>query len=121
MKEKIKRILQFLLNPKFVLCFGIGWMITNGWSYILFGLGTFLNIEWMIYVGGGYMALLWVPATPEKLITFAIAIFLMKRLFPDDKKTLGVLKDLHAKARRSWQNFCQKHKKKSKPVRRDPL
>ena len=116
MKEKIKKILQFLLNPRFLLCFGLGWMITNGWAYILFSLGTALGIGWMSYVGGGYMALLWVPATPEKLLTFAIAVYLMKRLFPHDQKTLGVLKDLHAKAKRSWQNFCQNHKKKSKTI-----
>lgn len=104
MREKIKKIAQFLFNPKFLLCFGIGWMITNGWSYILFAFGTFLKIEWMIYIGGGYMALLWVPGTPEKLITFAIAIFLLKRFFPNDQKTLGVLKALHSKARNYKKN-----------------
>ena len=104
MKEKCKKLVLFIFNPSFLLCFGMGWMITNGWSYILFALGTFLEIEWMIYVGGGYMALLWVPGTPEKLITFAIAVFFLKRLFPNDQKTLGVLKELHAKAKERKNN-----------------
>ena len=90
-KYWLKKILQFLLNPRFVLCFGIAWMFTNGWSYILFALGTFLKIGWMIAVGGGYMAFLWLPVSPEKIVTVAIAIWLLKRLFPKDEKTLAVL------------------------------
>ena len=104
MKHILKKITRFIFNPSFLLCFGIGWMITNGWSYLLFAFGTFLKIEWMSYVGGSYMALLWIPGTPEKLITFAIAIFLLKRLFPHDEKTLGVLKELHAKAKTHKKN-----------------
>ena len=46
-KKKIKltiwRILQFLANPRFLLCFGLAWLITNGWCYILFGIGTCLS------------------------------------------------------------------------------
>ena len=110
MKQKIKKILQFLLNPRLLLCLGLAWMITNGWSYILFALGTACGIEWMAAVGGGYMALLWVPATPEKLITCAIAIFLLKRLFPHDKKTLGVLKDLRHNANAAWHAWKEKRK-----------
>ena len=72
-------------------------MITNGWSYVLFGLGTFLDIPWMIAVSGAYLAFLWLPFTPEKLITLAIAIILLKWLFPKDEKTLGILKDMHKK------------------------
>ena len=88
---------MFLLNPRLLLCFGIGWMITNGWSYILLGLGILLNIQWMIAVGTGYLAILWFPFSPEKIITIAIAMWLMKVLFPNDTKTLGVLKEMDAK------------------------
>ena len=52
MKQKIKDFLKkavmFLLNPRLLLCFGLGWMITNGWSYILLILGTWLKIGWMV-------------------------------------------------------------------------
>ena len=108
MKEKIKKILLFLLNPRLLFCLGLAWMITNGWSYILFAIGSACGIEWMAAMGGGYMALLWVPATPEKLLTCAIAIFLLKKLFPHDEKTLGVLRALKAKAKDAWNN--RKHK-----------
>ena len=63
MKVKIKKVIQFLLNPKFLLCFGIAWLITNGWSYILLGIGTYFGIGWMVALAGGYLALLWLANT----------------------------------------------------------
>ena len=99
MKKQIKKWVQFLLNPRFLLCFGLAWMITNGWSYVLFGLGTWLNIHWMIVVAGGYLAFLWLPVSPEKIVTVAIAIALLRLLFPNDQKTLAVLRELREKAR----------------------
>ena len=108
MKEKIKKIILFVANPRLLICIGIAWIITNGWSYLLFGLGTFLEIKWMIAVSGAYLTFLWFPFTPEKLITVAIAIFLLKLLFPKDEKTLGILKDMHQKHK------AKKQKKKEK-------
>lgn len=93
-KAKIKKFVQFLLNPRLVLCFGLAWMITNGWSYILLGIGTYFGIGWMIAVSGAYLTFLWIPVTPEKIVTVAIAILLLRFLFPNDKKTLAVLKDM---------------------------
>ena len=99
----LKKAVQFLLNPQLLLCFGLGWMITNGWSYILFGLGTWLGIEWMIAVSSAYLAFLWFPFSPEKLITVAIAIFLLRWLFPHDQKTLAVLIDMKNKVKQAAQ------------------
>ena len=103
MKEKIKHFLKkailFITNPKLLLCLGIAWLITNGWSYILLGIGTYWKIEWMIAVASAYLAFLWFPVSPEKIATVAIAIALLKFLFPNDKKTLAVLKDMYAKAK----------------------
>ena len=107
MKEKIKKAVQFLLNPRLLFCVGIGWMITNGWSYVLMGIGTWLNNEWMMGIAGTYLALLWFPFTPEKLITATIAIFFLRWLFPNDEKTLKVLRQMYAKAKaglRKWKN-----------------
>ena len=95
MKEKIKGFfktaVQFILNPRLLLCFGIGWMITNGWSYVLLGLGTWFENEWMIGIASAYLAFLWLPVSPEKLVTVTIAIALLRWLFPGDQKTLAVL------------------------------
>lgn len=81
------------LNPRLLLCLFVAWMITNGWSYVFFVLGTLCDINWMIITGTAYMSLLWVPFTPEKILTIIIAIFLMRLIFPKDEKTLGVLHD----------------------------
>ena len=99
LRANLKRTWQFIANPRLILCFMIGWIITNGWSYIMFGVGTALGIEWMIAVGGAYMALLWLPFTPEKIITCAIAIALLRWLFPNDTKTLAVLRGWYDKAK----------------------
>lgn len=99
LKAWLKKAVQFILNPRLLFCFGIGWMITNGWSYVLMGLGTWLNIPWMIGVSGAYLAFLWFPFSPEKLLTVAIAIFLLRWLFPDDQKTLAVLIEMKEKVK----------------------
>lgn len=95
-KEKIKEMVKcwgrFLLNPRLLLCLFIAWMITNGWSYILFGIGLFLKINWMRVVGGAYMSLLWLPFTPEKIITLMLAIVLLRLLYPRDRHTFGLLR-----------------------------
>lgn len=98
-KKALVKLAQFLFNPRFLLCFGIGWMITNGWSYIMLGIGTYWEIGWMIAVSTAYLAFLWLPVSPEKLVTIAIAMALLRFLFPNDKKTLGLLKELYAKAK----------------------
>ncbi|MBQ7416346.1 MAG: hypothetical protein IJW14_04860 [Oscillospiraceae bacterium] len=105
MKEKLKyylkKIVLFIVNPRLLLCLGLGWMITNGWSYILFALGTWLKSGWMLAVSGAYLTFLWLPISPEKIITVAIAMWLLKVLFPNDEKTLGVLKDMYAKIKQT--------------------
>jgi hypothetical protein len=116
MKDKIKRFfktaVQFVLNPRLLLCFGIGWMITNGWSYVLLGLGTWLENEWMIGIASAYLAFLWLPVSPEKLVTVAIAITLLRWLFPNDKKTLGILRQTYAGLKQTFRRKKQQRKEK---------
>ena len=101
-RSRIAAALECVLNPRFILCFGLGWLVTNGWAYILLGIGTLLGIGWMIAVSSAYMAFLWFPCTPEKLITLLIAIFLLRKLFPRDRRTLTRLKLLRRAALRKW-------------------
>ena len=95
----LRRLIALLLNPRFLLCFGIAWLITNGWAYALLGIGVWNEIGWMSAVAGGYLAFIWLPIAPEKLLTTAIAILLLRRFFPNDEKTLGVLREWHRAAR----------------------
>lgn len=113
MKKKLKKVLQFIGNPKLLLCVAIAWLITNGWSYILFAVGTYFEIGWMVGLASAYLAFLWLPVSPEKVVTFAIAIALLRWLFPDDEKTLAVLKEFHKKAKNVIRNR-KKNKNKKK-------
>ena len=98
--ERAKKILKCITNPRFLLCFGIAWMITNGWAYFLLGFGAYLEIEWMTAVAGIYLAFLWLPFTPEKIVTIPIAIGLLRLLFPRDTATLGVLREMKLRAKK---------------------
>ena len=110
MKEKLKIIANFFANPRLLLCLGLAWMITNGWSYVLLSVGTFFVIPWMIAVATAYLAFLWIPFTPEKVITVFLAIWLLKRLFPKDQKTLGLLLKMRDRVKELWQQQKKKRK-----------
>ena len=97
--SKLKKLIEFILNPRFLLCFGLAWMITNGWCYIFIAAGSFYDIEWMFYVGTTYLAFLWLPITPEKIITIPLAIAFLKMFFPKDQQTLAVLMQMYQKAK----------------------
>ena len=99
MKDKVKKLIEFILNPRFLLCFGLAWMITNGWCYIFIAAGSSYDIEWMFYVGTTYLAFLWLPITPEKIITIPLAIAFLKAFFPKDQLTLAVLMQMYQKAK----------------------
>ena len=116
LRQNLKKTLQFIANPRLILCFMIGWMITNGWSYIMFGIGTYLGIDWMIAVAGAYLALLWLPFTPEKIFTCAIAIALLRWLFPGDTKTLAVLRGWYDKAKAA---FARRRERKAEEKKQD--
>lgn len=90
---KIKSIAKKLCNWKFAICFGLAWMITNGWCYVFIVLGNALKIGWMTTVGTGYLAFLWMPFTIEKLFTIPIALFLLKILFPNETKIKEALEE----------------------------
>lgn len=116
-KQKLKAIVQFIVNPKLLFCFGIAWMITNGWSYILFGIGSYFKIGWMVAVSGAYLAVLWFPFSFEKIVTLAIAVLLLRWLFPKDQKTLGVLRSFHKNA----MNKLKNRKKKKEEAEEESL
>lgn len=101
-KAMLKKAYRFLLNPHLVLCLGIAWLITNGWSYIAAILGPALGWEWLTAISAAYLAMLWFPFTPEKILTAIIAIWLLKKLFPDDQRTLQVLKDFKGRVREKY-------------------
>lgn len=108
----VKKWIMVVLNPRLLLCLFVAWMITNGWSYVFVALGTLLDITWMMVTGTAYMSLLWVPFTPEKILTVVIAIFLMRAIFPKDQKTVAVLKEELKKLKRAY--IAQRDKRREK-------
>lgn len=93
-KTTLKRLVALILNPRLLLCLGLAWMITSGWAYALFAVGALAHIGWMTAVSVAYITFLWIPFTPEKLLMLAIAILLLRRLFPNDVQTIGALREM---------------------------
>ncbi|MBQ8431533.1 MAG: hypothetical protein IJX28_01485 [Clostridia bacterium] len=106
-----KRVVRFLLNPRLLFCLSVAWLLTNGWAYLLFAAGTYWGNPWMLGIAGTYLTFLWLPISPEKLLTLLIAVGLLRLLFPKDEQTLGTL--------RQWQKklSVKKAKKKEKENR----
>ena len=68
---------------RFIFCFIIAWLITNGWAYLGAALGALFRIRLLTAVSSAYLAFLWFPGTPEKMVTLAIACALYRKLpFP---------------------------------------
>jgi len=81
----MKRLWIFLkpfANWKFLVAFGLAWFITNGWAW----LGLAIGKGWFKVISAGYMAFLWMPFTPEKIVTIPLAIGFQRLLFRKDKK-----------------------------------
>lgn len=97
-KDRIKKLLydiyKFVIDWRMAISFVIAWMITNGWAYIFIGVGTFLEMKWMSAIGAGYVAILWLPCTPEKLITIPLSVFIKKLLFRKHTKNEEEKKEL---------------------------
>lgn len=74
---------------KMGVSFGIAWLITNGWSWLFLAIGPALDLDWMTKIGAAYQIILWMPFTVEKILTFAIGVWLHKLLFKTDPKQLN--------------------------------
>ena len=69
-KDKLRPWLRALTNPHLLISLVIAWFITNGWAYCAVGIGWYLDIPALLRIGTVWLGLLWVPGTPEKLLTF---------------------------------------------------
>ena len=112
--EKLKKYLKPFLSLKFLLCFGIAWTITNGWAYVFIALGSVFDIKWMFTIGTSYLAFLWLPFTPEKIITIPLAILFQKWFFKKDEKLKAQLEEMHLEAKKDFQKIKDKFRRKNK-------
>lgn len=96
-------VIKPYLTWHFVLCFGIAWMITNGWCYIFIVLGGLLHLPTLSKIGWSYLGFLWLPITPEKVVTIPIACWFTRLIFPKDFKTQELIKSLNKKEKKKFE------------------
>ena len=89
-------------------------MITNGWSYISFAISSIFDISWLKVVATTYISLLWLPFTPEKILTFIIALFIMKKIFPQDQKSIQELENMINKEKRKNKKIVEEDNEQDK-------
>jgi hypothetical protein len=72
-----KKEIKPYLKPTLLVSFILAWFLTNGWGYLLAAIGK----GWVRGVALTYIGLLWLPFTPEKLITIPLAFLIQRWLF----------------------------------------
>ena len=106
--KRLKIYLKPFLNLKFLLSFGVAWIITNGWAYICLGIATIGKIGWLQIVSSSYIAILYLPFTIEKIVTIPLAIFLQQILFPKDVKLHKELVLMHQQVKKDYKSIFKK-------------
>ena len=91
-RQKLRPWVSALSNPHLLISFGIAWFLTNGWAYCAAGAGAYFHIGWLAYIGTAWLGILWFPCTPEKILTFALAVLILRMLFPQDTRTLALIR-----------------------------
>jgi len=108
----MKKILTYVkpfFNIKFLVSFLIPWGVINLPAWIGFGLTLVGVHNTLTNTLTAYFAFLWLPCTPEKLVTIPIALLIHTKFFGKrDEKTRWQLLRLYAQARRDWNKTKQK-------------
>ena len=86
----IKRLLNYIyirikpyLHWKMLLVFGGVWIISTGIWYVI----AFAPLQlpsWLVWFARGYIGFLWLPTTPEKVITIPFSIWVYKKIFKEE-------------------------------------
>lgn len=109
----VLNFLKLCIKPKFILCFGIAWMLVNGIWYVGLVYGIAHNIPILITVCGAYVALLYFPITAEKFISVPIAAWLAIKIFPRDKKLYDLVMSLLPQRKKRKKKGCEDNGQKS--------
>jgi hypothetical protein len=98
---KIKTYISPFLNWRILIIYLPIWFIMSGWTYLFIYLGTKYSVGWMLAAGTFWATVLWLPITPEKLITVPLTLFIyVKWVGHSDPKFEHMLNE----ARGDWQN-----------------
>ena len=98
--KKIKTYISPFLNWRILVIYVPIWFIMSGWTYLFIFLGTKYSVGWMLAAGTFWATVLWLPITPEKLITVPLTLFIyVKWVGHSDPK----LERLMVEARKDWE------------------
>ena len=101
MLKKIKTYISPFLNWRILIIYLPIWFIMSGWTYLFIFLGTKYHIGWMLASGTFWATVLWLPITPEKLITIPLTLFIyVKWVGHGDPK----LEAMVIEAKQDWNN-----------------
>ena len=109
--NKIKTYISPFLNWRILIIYLPIWFIMSGWTYLFIYLGTRHHISWMLAAGTFWATVLWLPITPEKLITIPLTLLIYIRVFGrGNKDTVSgqlqreKLEAMVLEARGDWRN-----------------
>ena len=99
--KKIKTYIAPFLNWRILIIYLPIWFIMSGWTYLFIYLGAKHGVGWMLAAGTFWATVLWLPITPEKLITIPITlvIYMKWRGHSDEKLEAMVIE-----AKQDWNN-----------------
>ena len=101
---KIKTYISPFLNWRILIIYLPIWFLMSGWTYLFSYLGTKHHISWMLASGTFWATILWLPMTPEKLITIPLTLFIyVKWVGHSDPK----LEAMVIEAKQDWYNTKQ--------------
>ena len=97
---KIKTYISPFLNWRILVIYLPIWFIMSGWTYLFIYLGTRHHVGWMLAAGTFWATVLWLPITPEKLITIPLTLFIyVKWVGHSDPKLEAMVKE----AKNDWE------------------
>ena len=98
---KIKTYISPFLNWRILIIYVPIWFIMSGWTYLFIYLGTRHHVGWMLAAGTFWATVLWLPFTPEKLITIPLTmlVYVKWRGHSDEKLEAMVIE-----AKQDWDN-----------------
>jgi chaperonin GroEL len=74
---KLYEFIKFILDWKTLLCYIPVWFVFSGWTYVAIAFGS----PWIRAFGSAWLAMLWMPWCPEKLITIPITLWIKRIIF----------------------------------------
>ena len=100
---KIKTYIAPFLNWRILIIYVPIWFLMSGWTYLFIYLGTRHHVGWMLAAGTFWATLLWLPITPEKLITIPLTLWIYIRWRNKEDTVSNQLQCMVNEAHKDWE------------------